>query len=418
MNKYMKKIFFALSMLTLLYTSCDPSTDSGSTGFSENVTAESVEAKVTPVQVNGKNSNRIIIENHSPITSQWSVDQLAEGAVTSSKAYDTIYVTKVGANTITMHCKNVAVDFTKDFTVNVDEITYLSAELQKRLCVTGSEGNYTSTVGEFAGQPVQFGTAFDAGKVKVIQEVKEGKKGNVFTVENGNGVLSDWAITKEGTNEAAGTATLNGDQLMVVEEGKFNITLTYTKADGTQETYNVGSFDVESLTTKPELLEYLAGGEDGDGTTTWEWNEAAGAVWGNGPFGSGNKPQWWAVNYGADIDGQAGQKVGGVARNGSGAWFTIDINNKQAIGSDGVKLPISVSVLDHKDPTWDKGSISFPTATNDNFVIPMGVNVNGGNVAFQKYYVLVASDDKLVLTAAEMPENGCAWFYVFKKKAK
>ena len=390
----MKKIFFALSMLTLLYTSCDPSTDSGSTGFSENVTAESVEAKVTPVQVNGKNSNRIIIENHSPITSQWSADQLAEGAVTSSKAYDTIYVTKLGANTVTMHCKNVAVDFTKDFTVNVDEITYLSAELQKRLCVTGSEGNYTSTVGEFAGQPVQFGTAFDAGKVKVIQEVKEG------------------------TNEAAGTATLNGDQLMVVEEGKFNVTLTYTKADGTQETYNAGSFDVESLTTKPELLEYLAGGEDGDGTTTWEWNEAAGAVWGNGPFGSGNKPQWWAVNYGADIDGQGSSKVGGVARNGSGAWFTIDINNKQAIGSDGVKLPISVSVLEHKDPTWDKGTISFPTATNDNFVIPMGVNVNGGNAVFQKYYVLVASDDKLVLTAAELPENGNAWFYVFKKKAK
>lgn len=273
-------------------------------------------------------------------------------------------------------------------------ITYLSAELQKRLCVTGSEGNYTSTVGEFKGQPVQFGTAFDAGKVKVIQEVKEG------------------------TNEAAGTATLNGDQLMVVEEGKFNVTLTYTKADGTQETYNTGSFDVESLTTKPELLEYLAGGEDGDGTTTWEWNEAAGAVWGNGPFGSANKPQWWAVNYGADIDGQAGQKAGGVARNGSGAWFTIDINNKQAIGSDGVKLPISVSVLEHKDPTWDKGTISFPTATNDNFVIPMGVNVNGGNAVFQKYYVLVASDDKLVLTAAELPENGCAWFYVFKKKAK
>lgn len=205
---------------------------------------------------------------------------------------------------------------------------------------------------------------------------------------------------------------------MVVEEGKFNITLTYTKADGTQETYNAGSFDVEALTTKPELLEYLAGGEDGDGTTTWEWNEAAGAVWGNGPFGSGNKPQWWAVNYGADIDGQGSSKVGGVARNGSGAWFTIDINNKQAIGSDGVKLPISVSVLEHKDPTWDKGTISFPTATNDNFVIPMGVNVNGGNAVFQKYYVLVASDDKLVLTAAELPENGCAWFYVFRKKAK
>ncbi|CUQ06974.1 Uncharacterised protein [Segatella copri] len=74
--------------------------------------------------------------------------------------------------------------------------------------------------------------------------------------------------------------------------------------------------------------------------------------------------------------------------------------------------------MEHKDPTWDKGTISFPTATNDNFVIPMGVNVNGGNAVFQKYYVLVASDDKLVLTAAELPENGTAWFYVFKKKAK
>lgn len=123
-------------------------------------------------------------------------------------------------------------------------------------------------------------------------------------------------------------------------------------------------------------------------------------------------------NYTSTVGEFAGQKAGGVARNGSGAWFTIDINNKQAIGSDGVKLPISVSVLEHKDPTWDKGTISFPTATNDNFVIPMGVNVNGGNAVFQKYYVLVASDDKLVLTAVELPENGNAWFYVFKKKAK
>ncbi len=28
--------------------------------------------------------------------------------------------------------------------------------------------------------------------------------------------------------------SLNGNELMVVEEGKFNVTLTYTKADGTQ----------------------------------------------------------------------------------------------------------------------------------------------------------------------------------------
>lgn len=412
----MKKIFFALSMLALLYTSCDPTSDSGSTGFMENVTAESVDAKVTPVVVNGKNSNRVVIENHSPITSQWSADQLAEGAVTSSKAYDTIYVTKLGANTVNLHCKNLAVDFTKDFNINVDEITYLSSELMTRLCVEGSEGNYKSTCESFKGQPVQFGTSFDAAKVKVTQEVKDGKKGNVFVVENANGVLSNWSITKEGTEEAAGTATANDDKLMVVEEGTYTIKLTYTKADGTEATYNAGSFVVEDLTTKPELLNYLAGGEGGEGKTTWEWNEKASGVWGNGPFGSGNGPQWWAVSY-TDIEGQGSGKVGGAARNGSHAYFTIDTNAKTATNGDGTTLPIKINVLEHKDASWDKGTISFPTVTNDNFVIPMGVNVNEGNAAFQKYYVLVASDDELVLTAAE--SNGSnAWFYVFKKKAK
>jgi hypothetical protein len=180
--------------------------------------------------------------------------------------------------------------------------------------------------GQAYGNTFPFGQGWGAGPV-APNLVKEGKKGNVFTVENGNGVLSNWAITKEGADEAAGTATLNGDQLMVVEEGKFNITLTYTKADGTQETYNAGSFDVESLTTKPELLEYLAGGEDGDGTTTWEWNDKASGVWGNGSFGSGNGPQWWTVSY-TDIEGQGSSKAGGVKRSGTHAYFTIDTNSK------------------------------------------------------------------------------------------
>ena len=402
-------------MLTLLYTSCDPSSDSGSTGFMENITAESVDAKATPIVKDGKNTNRIIIENHSPITSQWSVGQLVEGAVTSSKSYDTIYVTKTGANTVSMHCKNIAVDFSKDFTVNVDEITYLSEELQKRLCVEGSEGNYKSKVESFKGQTVSFGTSFDKDKVKVTQEVKDGVKGNVFTVENGNGVLSDWAITKEGTEDPQGTATLNGDKLMVVEPGKYNLTLAYTMADGSKQTVNVASFDVEDLTTVPEVINYLSGGEDGDGTTTWEWNGNASSVWGNGPFGSGNKPQWWGVSY-DDIDGQAKDRQGGQARSGKNAYFTIDMNNNTATNCDGTTLPIKVNVLDHQDASWDKGSISFPTAAGDNFVVPMGVNVNASNLPFQKYYVLIASDDKLVLTAAEMPLNGCAWFYVFKKK--
>lgn len=383
----------------------------------ENVTAENVDAKVTPVVVNGKNTNRIVIENHSPITSQWSADQLAENAVTSSKAYDTIYVTKLGENTVTMHCKNLGNDFTKDFKVNVDEISLLSAELQKRLCVEGSEGNYKSKIASIKGQAVLFGTSFDKAKVKVVQEIKEGVKGNVFTVENDNATLADWAITKDGADEPMATANLNDDKLMVVEPGHYTLTLTYTLANGTKDTYTVAAFDVEDLTTVPVLLQYLKGGENGDGTTTWEWSKKASAVWGNGPWGSGNKPQWWGVSL-TDIEGQGSSKVGGATRNGTNASFTLDMNKNIATNADGTSLPFKLNVLEHKDASWDQGTITFPTATNDKFVIPMGVNVNKDNEVFTKYYVLVSSDDKLVLTAAEMPLNGCAWFYVFKKKAK
>lgn len=84
-----------------------------------------------------------------------------------------------------------------------------------------------------------------------------------------------------------GTATLNGDKLMVVEPGNYTLTLTYTLADGQKQTVEVGKYQVDELTTVPKLLNYLSGGDDGDGTTTWEWNGNASAVWGNGPFGSG-----------------------------------------------------------------------------------------------------------------------------------
>ena len=61
-------------MLALLYTSCDPTSDDGGTGFMENVTAENVQASVKPVQVNGKNTNLIVVENHSKITQQWTAN--------------------------------------------------------------------------------------------------------------------------------------------------------------------------------------------------------------------------------------------------------------------------------------------------------------------------------------------------------
>lgn len=415
----MKKIFIALSMLTLLYTACDPSMDDGTTGFAENVTADNVQASVTNIQVDGKATNLFVVENHSPITQQWIAPQLAEKSTLSSKAYDTVYVTKTGANVIQMNCKNTAVNFTKDFPVNVDEIYYLTDELQKRLCIDtekSKKGNYVSAIKEIQGQKVQFCNTFDQNKLQVIQEIgPNGEKGNKFAVRNENGVLSDWTISNPEIGDAS--SNLNLDTLLVGDPGVYDLTLKCTKADGTTETVDLGQYTVEKLTTIPELFTYLAG-EDGTGTT-WEWNPLAGNVWGNGNINSDTKPSWWGVSYDA-IDDEGDGKPCKKARNGKDAYFTLDWATKTASSSDGkvTGLKFKVNPLEHNanaDAGWDLGTITFE-ASGEDFVVPMGVDVNHGNVAFQKYYVLKASGKRLVLAAKEVEDNGCGWFYMFRLK--
>lgn len=176
-------------------------------------------------------------------------------------------------------------------------------------------------------------------------------------------------------------------------------------------------FRVDKLTTIPELFKYLAG-EDGKGTT-WEWNSFATSVWGNGPANSGDKPQWWGVSY-DDITGQGSGKPCGAERNGKDAYFTLDWATKTASSSDGkVKgLMFKVNPLEHRadaESGWDLGTITFE-ASGENFVVPMGIDVNNGNLPFQKYYVLKASGKRLVLCAEELPKNSCGWFYMFRLK--
>ena len=413
----MKKIFFALSMLALLYTSCDPSSDDGATGFMENVTAENVQASVTPVQVNGKNTNLVVVENHSPITQQWTANQLAEDMTLSSKAYDTIYVTHTGENVVTMTCKNNAVEFKKDFTVNVDEIYFLSEEMQKRLNIDTDKSKVGNYISKITGQQVIFSNDFDPAKVHVTQEIgPNGELGNKFILVNENPVLSEWKISNDEVGDA--TANCNSDALLVGDAGyEYTLTLTYTKADGTQAIGYQHKFRVDKLTTIPELFKYLAG-EDGTGTT-WEWNSFATSVWGNGPANSGDKPQWWGVSY-DDITGQGGSKPCGSERNGKDAYFTLNWATKTASSSDGkVKgLKFKVNPLEHRanaESGWDLGTITFE-ASGENFVVPMGIDVNNGNLPFQKYYVLKASGKRLVLCAEELPKNNCGWFYMFRLK--
>ena len=395
----MKKIFFTLSSVALMLVACDPSVDDISSGFDNRVTAETVQASATPVVVNGKNTNRIVVENHSPITCQWKADQLIEAQTSSAKAYDTIYVTKTGTNTITMVCYNLNGEFRKDFAVNVEEITYLTKALSDRL--VGAKG---------------FGNAFDPSKVSIEQEVDKetGLKGNVFSVTNANGVLTDWQVVDKATNEVMASSNLNSDKLLVIADaGEYEIRMDYTKADGSKDSYVCGTYTIECYTNKPEIIEYLSGET---GVSRWQWFQGNAAVWGNGPWASGAGPAWWTNNLDA-MDGQGGNHPGGTARNGINAYFELDFNSGIATNSDGTKCAFKVLPLKHghgSEEGWDMGCIHFE-ASGTTYVVPMAVNVNGGDEPFQDMFIVKADEDRLNLTAEEQAVNGCAWFYLFER---
>ena len=63
---------------------------------------------------------------------------------------------------------------------------------------------------------------------------------------------------------------------------------------------------------------------------------------------------------------------------------------------------------------WDLGCIHFDVS-GATYVVPMGINVNGGDQPFEDMFIVKAEDDRLNLTAEEQAINNCAWFFLFER---
>lgn len=211
------------------------------------------------------------------------------------------------------------------------------------------------------------------------------------------------------------SSNLNIDQLLVISDtGEYEIILNYTKADGTTGSHSFGNYTIECYTNKPVIIEYLSGET---GVTEWQWFQGNAAVWGNGPWASGDGPAWWTNNLDS-MDGNGGGKPGGTARNGINATFTLDFNTGIATNSDGTSCAFKVLPLKHGHDSadgWDKGCIHFDVSGSA-YVVPMAVNVNGGDEPFQDMYIVKAEDGRLNLTSEEQSGNWCAWFFLFEQK--
>ncbi|MBP1613959.1 MAG: hypothetical protein H6Q13_1407 [Bacteroidetes bacterium] len=131
----MKNIFYIFLELILVgfFMACNPITEDGSSA--EIITVDQFEATVTPVQLDGKNTNMVLCETSSPVTCHWT-----DGVKTyvGNSVEMTLFVT--GQQTITVTAMNQdGSTFTKDYTITVEDMAYEVDPQYGYFCGTGTK---------------------------------------------------------------------------------------------------------------------------------------------------------------------------------------------------------------------------------------------------------------------------------------
>ncbi len=130
----MNKSILYISMLVMfLFAACEPVEDRLPMG--NPITAEQLEISATPLVVNGKRSNKIVMENHSPVLSSWNY-----GIGVSQKMTDTVLLVITGDNEIVFTGLNPdGTTITKSLTVNVEELSFPVPKEWAYLCGDGTK---------------------------------------------------------------------------------------------------------------------------------------------------------------------------------------------------------------------------------------------------------------------------------------
>ena len=128
-----KSIIYSLLIVLAAFYACDPIETRDDND--QPITAEELQISATPVVVNGKNSNKIVLENHSPVLSAWDY-----GVGISYKAADTVTLVVVGTTNIKFTGLNPDGSYlTKEIPVTVDELSFYVAPEWGYLCGTGEK---------------------------------------------------------------------------------------------------------------------------------------------------------------------------------------------------------------------------------------------------------------------------------------
>ena len=354
----MKKIFFAMPLLALALTACDPSQIEGGSEWAS-ISADQVQATATPVQVDGKNSNRIHVTNTSPVVSAWDADQLIENTTHTVTTDGEIYVTKIGQNVIRCLTTNVGgTPTTKELTVQVDK----NKSQVKHLLLEGAPSN------------------------------------TLEIVKNDNPCLCTFHWND-------GKLEKNLGQISTFSIGEYELLVDWIDAAGNHgENVSLGKFKIEAMEV-PEGVTLLTGYTPENPTATKTWELVPANNWGNGG-NNDKKPSWWTTSV-VDQGGSLGSITFDFA-NSTLTKVVYDESNKAGDKSGSGVFSLDFTTAD------DSKSILFTLKTTEPGNIIYPVMINQGDYHPTVYDVTVVSENELVLRAQHTNDatwEGCFWVF-------
>lgn len=392
----MKKIYLAIPLLAMAMTACNPSEIDGGSEWGA-LSADQVQASATPIQVDGKNGNKIHVVNTSPVVSAWDVDQLIENTTHTVATEGEVYVTKIGTNVIRCLTTNIGgTPTTKEVTVEVDTISYITPAISERLCI-GKEG-----------APKYFGKGYSASKIILEQTIDKvsGKPGNSITIKsNPNPALCTFKW-------GSGTMTTNVGKIVNYElDVEHDLTVEFLDATGKKETVSLGKFTAAAFSDLPEGIKLLTGYDPVEApTATKTWELVPANNWGNGG-NNDKKPSWWTTT----VEGQGGSN-GTLTFDFPNSMLTkviFDEGNSAGDKSGSGKFSLDFSTTD------ESKNILFTLKTTEPGNIIYPIMINQGDYHPTVYDVTVISENELVLRAQHTNDatwEGCFWVFQAVKK--
>ena len=355
----MKNFYKYISIIAVMgaFVSCDPITDTYTIDDST-ISADGLQLSVAPKFVDGKNGNIIVVENNSPILSEWSV-----GESVARKAYAELSVSFIGQHTVNFRGLNSnGQTFTEtSFTVKVDTISTIPTDIANRLCI-GLEG-----------APTYFGTTIDMEKIEFSNEE------DLVTVKNGNPVLTVWSC-------GGVTSDKNVAQMRLTCAGEFPLSATFTLANGEQVTKELGTVIVRNFNLPQIVLDLV--GEDGEKTWTWQDNN----FYGLGAYNTCTYPDWFVfdtptMSMIASYIGMSGEETGSMILNIDGNFSVAPTGRTGTFSYD----------FDDTVPSWSVGKLHV----NGSILFGWAFDGNTQAVSYQPtdFYIVKCDANNLVLAA-------------------